>query len=88
MRLFIIYLTMKTTPDNTSMKTNNEATVMPTKASKDKSEKGIRITKQYTQINFLCIYRNSPNKVTEEAREGGHPMCTKKPKYNLIVNSC
>lgn len=53
MRLFIIYLTMKTTPDNTSMKTNNEATVMPTKASKDKSEKGIRITKQYTQINFL-----------------------------------
>ena len=80
MIIVIIYLTMKTTPDNTRMKTNNEAAVMPTNVSEDKSEKGIRITKQYTQINFLCMYRRSPNKVTEEAGEGGHPMCTKKPK--------
>ena len=29
---------MNTTPDNTRMKTNNEAAVMPTNVSEDKSE--------------------------------------------------
>ena len=64
----LIYLNMNTTPDNTRMKTNNEAAVIPTKASEDKSEK-IQTTEHYIKIKSLYMYRGLPNIVTEEAGE-------------------
>ena len=60
---------MNTIPDNTRMKTNNEAAVMPTNVSEDKSEKRILMTKQYTQTNSLYMYRRSLNIIEEAVRE-------------------
>ena len=56
---------MNTIPDNTRMKTNNEAAVMPTNVSEDKAEKRILMRKQYS----LYMYRRSPNIIEEAGRE-------------------
>ena len=82
-RIVIFYRTMNTIPDNTRMKTNNEAAVIPTKASEDKSEKNANNRTLHTNQLLVHIHKVTKH-IKCEAGEWGHPMCSKKRK--LIVN--